>query len=81
MSQDSFACPTQEISFSNSDDSMNINEVTLEPINDYFSSPEVCLHESSKNTCQIKIKDYQSRLSFHRSLEKTSQVRANDYHK
>lgn len=81
FSQDSFACSTQEILFTNSDDSMNINEVKLEPNNEYFSSPDICLNESTKNTCQIKINDYQSRLSFHRSLEKRTQVCANYYHK
>jgi len=76
LSQDSFVCSTQEISFTNSD-----NEVKLEPNKDYFSSPEIYLNESTKNTCEIKINDYQSRLSFDKSLEKSTQVCANYYYK
>jgi len=81
FSQDSFACSPQEISFTNSGDFMNINEVKLEPNNDYFSSPEICFNESTKKTCQIKINDYHSRLSFHRSLEESTQVCVNYYRK
>jgi len=81
FSQDSFACSTQEILFTNSDDSMNINEVKLESNNDFFSSPEISLNKSKKNTCQIKINDYQPRVSCHKSLEKTTQVCENHYHK
>jgi len=61
---------------------MNVNnEVKLEPNEDYFSSPEICLDESTKNTCEIKINDYQSRLSSHKSLEKSTQVCAHYYNK
>jgi len=60
---------------------MNVNEVKLEPNEDYFSSPEICSNESTKNTCEIKTNDYQSGLSFHKSLEETTQVCANYYYK
>jgi len=80
-SQDSFVCSTQEILFTNSDDSINIDEVKLEPNEEYFSSPEICINENTKNSCQIKITDYQSRSSFHTVLEKRNQVCANNYYK
>ena len=81
MSQDSFACSTQEILFTNSDDFMNIDEIKLEPNKDYFSSPEICLNQNTNNTSQIKITDYQSRLPFHTFLEKSTQVCVNYYYK
>lgn len=80
-SQDSFVCSTQEILFTNSDDSINIDEVKLEPNEEYFSSPEIYLNENTKNTYQTKITDYQSRSSFHTVLEKRNQVCTNNYYK
>ncbi|CAH1713468.1 unnamed protein product [Aphis gossypii] len=76
-SQDSFVCSTQEILFTNSDDSINIDEVKLELNEEYFSSPEICINENTKNSCQIKITDYQSRSTFHTVLEKGNQKSKN----
>lgn len=78
QSEDSFMCSTQETLFTNTDDSMNIDEVKLEPYKEYFSSPEIFFNQNKKNICQGKITDCQSTSSFlsscDTSLEKCTQV-------
>jgi len=60
FSEDSFVCLTKNTLFTNTDDSMSINQNSIELNGNYFSSPENCRSTNNNNSTKTRVTYYQS---------------------